>query len=79
MAVIELKPTVDANADIWAAFNRLHRPIRTKLSDLFICNEALVVSDGQNARVGSLTADERFLPWKTVANENDKPRSLLAA
>lgn len=34
-----------------------------------------MVSDGQNARVGSLTADEeRFLPWKTVANENDKPQ-----
>ena len=53
-------------------------PVQTyknELSDLFICNEALVVSDGQNARIGSLTADEeRFLPWKTVANENDKPQ-----
>jgi type I restriction enzyme R subunit len=33
-----------------------------------------VVSDGINARIGSLTANkERFLPWRTIKNENDKP------
>ena len=74
VAVIELKSPIDANADIWAAFNQL-QTYKNELSDLFICNEALVVSDGQNARIGSLTADEeRFLPWKTVTNENDKPQ-----
>jgi type I restriction enzyme R subunit len=74
VAVIELKSPIDANADIWAAFNQL-QTYKNELSDLFICNEALVVSDGQNARIGSLTADEeRFLPWKTVANEDDKPQ-----
>ena len=37
-------------------------------------NEALVISDGLHARVGLLTADrERFLPWRTVRNENDRP------
>ncbi len=74
VAVIELKSPIDVNADIWAAFNQL-QTYKNELSDLFICNEALVVSDGLNARIGSLTADEeRFLPWKTVANEDDKPR-----
>ncbi|AVZ00166.1 DEAD/DEAH box helicase [Lelliottia sp. WB101] len=74
VAVIELKSPIDANADIWAAFNQL-QTYKNELSDLFICNEALVVSDGQNARIGSLTVDEeRFLPWKTVANEDDKPQ-----
>ncbi len=74
VAVLELKSPIDASADIWAAFNQL-QTYKNELSDLFICNEALVVSDGQNARIGSLTADEeRFLPWKTVANENDKPQ-----
>ena len=74
VAVIELKSPIDANANIWAAFNQL-QTYKNELSDLFICNEALVVSDGQNARIGSLTADEeRFLPWKTVVNENDKPQ-----
>lgn len=74
VAVLELKSPIDASADIWAAFNQL-QTYKNELSDLFICNEALVVSDGQNARIGSLTADEeRFLPWKTVANEDDKPQ-----
>ncbi|MBS0850013.1 type I restriction endonuclease subunit R [Citrobacter sp. JGM124] len=73
IAVIELKSPVDANADIWAAFNQL-QTYKNEISDLFICNEALVISDGYHARIGSLTADEeRFLPWKTLSNENDKP------
>jgi type I restriction enzyme R subunit len=33
------------------------------------------VSDGITARVGSLTASqERFLPWRTIKNEDDKPQ-----
>ena len=37
-------------------------------------NETLVISDGVNARVGSLTApEERFMFWRTLKNENDKP------
>ena len=40
----------------------------------FVFNEALVVSDGYTARIGSLTANqERFMPWRTIKNENDKP------
>lgn len=73
VAVIELKSPIDANADIWAAFNQL-QTYKNELGDLFICNEALVISDGYNARIGSLTAnEERFLPWKTLSNEDDKP------
>lgn len=34
-----------------------------------------MVSDGITARVGSLTASqERFLPWRTIKNEDDKPQ-----
>jgi type I restriction enzyme R subunit len=34
-----------------------------------------VVSDDITARIGSLTANkERFMPWRTLKNENDKPR-----
>lgn len=73
VAVIELKSPIDANADIWTAFNQL-QTYKNELSDLFICNEALVISDGYNARIGALTAnEERFLPWKTLSNEDDKP------
>lgn len=73
VAVIELKSPIDANAHIWTAFNQL-QTYKNEISDLFICNEALVISDGYNARIGSLTADEeRYLPWRTISNEEDKP------
>lgn len=73
LAVIELKNPADQNADIWQAFQQL-QTYKDEIADLFMFNQALVVSDGLDARVGSLTADkERFLPWKVVKNENDKP------
>lgn len=73
IAVIELKNPGDKQADIWSAFNQLDA-YKTEITDLFVFNEALVISDGLHARVGSLTADrERFLPWRTIRNENDRP------
>ena len=46
----------------WDAYNQL-QTYKEDISDLFVYNEALVVSDGITARVGSLTANrERFLP-----------------
>lgn len=73
LAVLELKNPADNNADIWSAYQQL-QTYNEEIPDLFIFNEALVVSDGLNARIGSLTANkERFLPWRVVDNENDKP------
>lgn len=73
MAVIELKNPADENADVWDAHNQL-QTYKEEIPDLFAFNEALVVSDGITARVGSLTANkERFMPWRTLKNENDKP------
>ena len=73
LAVIELKNPADESADIWSAYQQL-QTYKDEVSDLFTFNEALVVSDGLNARVGSLTANkERFLPWRTIENEDDKP------
>ena len=73
IAVLELKSPSDENADIWDAFNQL-QTYKDEVSDLFIFNEALVVSDGYTARIGSLTANqERFMPWRTIKHEDDKP------
>ncbi|CAA0123060.1 Type-1 restriction enzyme R protein [BD1-7 clade bacterium] len=73
LAVLELKNPADENADIWSAYQQL-QTYKEEIPDLFMFNEALVVSDGLNARVGSLTANkERFLPWRVVDNEDDKP------
>jgi len=66
LAVIELKNPADANADIWKAFQQL-QTYKQQIPSLFYYNEALVISDGVQARIGSLTADkERFMPWRTI-------------
>lgn len=73
LAVLELKNPSEENVDIWDAFNQL-QTYKSDIPDLFTYNEALVISDGYMARVGSLTAkQERFQPWRTIKNENDKP------
>ncbi len=73
LAVIELKNPANEGADVWSAYQQL-QTYKEEIPDLFIFNEALVVSDGVNARIGSLTANkERFLPWRTVAHQDDKP------
>ncbi len=73
LAVIELKNPANEGADVWSAYQQL-QTYKEEIPDLFIFNEALVVSDGVNARVGSLTANkERFLPWRTVSDQDDKP------
>lgn len=73
LGVLELKNPADNNADIWSAYQQL-QTYKDEVSDLFMFNEALVISDGLNARVGSLTANkERFMPWRTIANEDDRP------
>lgn len=74
LVVIELKNPADEQADIWGALNQL-QTYKNDISDLFLFNQALVISDGIDARIGSLTADaERFLPWRTRRNEKDKPQ-----
>lgn len=72
LAIIELKNPADEQADIWKAYQQL-QTYKDEIPDIFNYNEALIVSDGFTARVGSLTADqERFMPWRTIKNEDDK-------
>ncbi len=74
IAVLELKSPDDENTDVWDAYHQI-QTYKDEISDLFICNEALVISDGYTARVGSLTASqERFMPWRTLQHEDDKPQ-----
>jgi type I restriction enzyme, R subunit len=69
LAVLELKNAADENATIWSAFHQLQTN-KNEISSLFFYNEALIISDGTHARIGSLTADkERFMPWKTITGD----------
>ena len=73
IAVIELKNPADESVDIWSAFKQL-QTYKAEITDLFLYNQALIISDGINARIGSLTADEeRFMRWRTIKGEHDRP------
>lgn len=73
LAVLELKNPADEQADIWAAFNQL-QTYKHDIPDLFTANVLLVISDGIQARAGSLSADqERFLRWRTIDGKNLDP------
>ena len=69
LGVIELKNPADEDATIHTAWNQL-QTYKAELPTLFAMNEALVVSDGLEARVGTLTGGwEWFKPWRTVTGE----------
>ena len=69
LGIIELKNPADEDATIWTAWQQL-QTYRAELPTLFSMNEALMVSDGAQARVGALTAGrEWFKPWRTIGGE----------
>lgn len=76
LAVIELKNAADEEATIWTGFNQL-QTYKQQIPSLFTTNELLIISDGLEARIGSLTADrERFMPWRTIEGEELAARNL---
>ncbi len=70
LAVLELKNAADENADIWTAYNQL-QTYQIEIPSLFTTNELLIISDGSQARVGTLTAGrEWFKTWRTVGGKD---------
>jgi type I restriction enzyme R subunit len=71
LAVIELKNPADENATVWSAYQQL-QTYQAQIPALFVTNAALVVSDGVQARIGSLGAGkEWFKPWRTITGRED--------
>jgi type I restriction enzyme R subunit len=69
LVLLELKNAVDENATIWSAFSQC-QTYKDELPSLFAYNELLVISDGVEARIGTLTAGrEWFKPWRTISGE----------
>ena len=69
LAVLELKNAAAENATIWSAFQQL-QTYQAEVPVLFTSNALLAVSDGVEARVGTLGAGrEWFKPWRTVAGD----------
>lgn len=65
LVVIELKNPADENASIGSAFKQL-QTYKAVIPSLFTYNGFLVISDGLEAKAGTLSSDmSRFMAWKT--------------
>ena len=60
LVLLELKNPADENADIWKAYDQI-QTYKEQIPDVFQYNEVLVISDGSEARLGSLSAEQRAL------------------
>jgi type I restriction enzyme R subunit len=75
LGLVELKNAADEDATIWTAYKQL-RTYKAEIPSLLHYNAALVVSDGLEARIGSLTANQEwFKVWRTIDGEGEAPRT----
>ena len=66
LVVLELKNAVDENATLNSAYKQL-QTYKEIIPSLFVYNAALVISDGLEAKAGSLSAGfSRFMNWKSA-------------
>ncbi|MFA5811236.1 MAG: type I restriction endonuclease subunit R [bacterium] len=69
LVLLELKNAADENATIWSAYQQFET-YKAELPTLFSYNALLIISDGLEGRVGTLTAGrEWFKPWRTIEGE----------
>lgn len=66
LVLLELKNPADENADIWKAYDQIET-YKEQIPDVFQYNEVLVIADGSEARMGSLSSNaERYMAWRTI-------------
>ncbi|HQS33314.1 type I restriction endonuclease subunit R, partial [Polaromonas sp.] len=66
LVLLEIKNPADKNANVWKAYDQI-QTYKEQIPDVFQTNEVLVISDGTEALMGSLSSDaERFMAWRTI-------------
>jgi type I restriction enzyme R subunit len=71
LVVIELKNPADENATLKSAYNQIQTYKQT-IPSLFKYNEIIVISDGLEAKAGSLSAGfTRFMAWKSADGKKE--------
>ena len=76
LVVMELKSAVAENATINTAYNKLQN-YKDQIPSLFTYNEILIISDGHNARAGTITSNiERFMTWRTIEGEEKAAKEI---
>lgn len=76
LVVIELKNASDENVGIEEAYNQI-QTYKKDIQALFNYNAFCVLSDGVNAKVGTITSNiERYMNWRTVDGEEVAPLTM---
>jgi type I restriction enzyme R subunit len=77
LGIIELKIPEDTDKWFAAAYNQI-QTYKQEIPSLIHYNEVTVISDGLEARIGSLTANQEwFKVWRTIEGEFDAPKTAL--
>lgn len=76
LVVIELKNPADENATLGTAFNQL-QTYKQAIPSLFTYNGLLVISDGLEAKAGTISAGmSRFMAWKTEDGKHEASHTI---
>ncbi len=76
LVVIELKGAADEKATIRSAYEQI-QTYKAVIPSLFTYNAICVISDGLDAKAGSLSAGySRFMNWKSVEGEKDASKYI---
>ena len=77
LGLIELKIPEDTDKWFAAAYKQI-QTYKQEIPSLMHYNEVTVISDGLEARIGSLTANQEwFKVWRTIEGEFDAPATAL--
>jgi type I restriction enzyme R subunit len=64
LTLFELKNATNEQATVQSAFRQV-QTYKAQIESLFTYNELVVLSDGLDARIGTISSDwERFMPWR---------------
>lgn len=77
LVVIELKSMINEDVGITEAYNQIER-YKDEISDLFKYNSFVVLSDGINAKAGTISSNlERFMSFRSVDGEEIRPKNEM--
>lgn len=76
LVVFELKTVSDEKVSLKSAYRQI-KNYQSSIESLFVYNAFNVISDGLNAKVGTLTSQEdRYTTWRTIDGKNIAPTSF---
>ncbi|MBI5767862.1 MAG: type I restriction endonuclease subunit R [Verrucomicrobia bacterium] len=77
LGLIELKNAADEDTTIWSAYAQV-QTYKAEIPALLHYNAVLVISDGLQARIGALTANQEwFKVWRTIDGRQDAASGTL--